>query len=194
MNQMTSEVLDVWVLLVAIIILALAIWLIVKGTKQIKAKNQQMTAKGVLSFVTVNHVEGLGVAPNALCDVMQYNDRIEIDSNGTKFQIPISKLRAAVVKNERELIEKGKSVVGRAVIGTLLVPGLGTIIGGMSGIGTKKKKGALNTFLILNYENSRGDMDAVTFLNNYGDLKVNSFVKNLNDTVNVNRAGEVIQL
>jgi len=42
---------------------------------------------------------------------------------------------------ETEIIEKNKSVVGRAIVGTILPFGaLGTVVGAVSGIGTKQKK------------------------------------------------------
>ncbi|MBY9087310.1 hypothetical protein KIH86_24300, partial [Paenibacillus sp. HN-1] len=80
-----------------------------------------------------------------------------------KFEIPLERMRAAVAITEQELIEKSKSVVGRALIGTIIVPGLGTIVGGMSGIGTKKKDGKKNHYLILNFIDSKGELAAVTF-------------------------------
>ena len=42
--------------------------------------------------------------------------------------------------DKKRIEEKGKSVVGRALVGTLIAGPLGTIVGGMSGLGTKKKK------------------------------------------------------
>ena len=41
--------------------------------------------------------------------------------------------------SEEQIIEKSKSVIGRAAIGSLFGP-LGTIIGGLSGTGSKKTK------------------------------------------------------
>src|SRR4051812_38331733 len=100
---------------------------------------QKTKELGAIEGVYVTHVEGLGLAANAPCEVFRFDDRILIDAKSHKFEINFTKLRAAEVKSEQELVEKGKSVVGRAVLGTLLVPGLGTINGGMSGIGNKKK-------------------------------------------------------
>jgi len=53
--------------------------------------------------------------------------------------LPISKITHISLDTEQEIIEKNKSVVGRAAIGTLLAGPVGALIGGMSGIGTKKK-------------------------------------------------------
>lgn len=42
------------------------------------------------------------------------------------------------VTNEM-ITEKGKSVIGRAIVGGILTGGIGAVVGGMSGIGSKKK-------------------------------------------------------
>ncbi|NFO88541.1 SHOCT domain-containing protein [Clostridium botulinum] len=44
-----------------------------------------------------------------------------------------------VYDSYREQITKNKSAVGRAVVGGVLTGGLGAIVGGMSGVGTKTK-------------------------------------------------------
>ncbi len=51
---------------------------------------------------------------------------------------------------ETEILEQNKSVVGRAVVGTVLLGPLGGIVGGMSGIGNKTKKNH-SFFLVFNY-------------------------------------------
>lgn len=52
----------------------------------------------------------------------------------------INKISSVRIFTEKEIIEKDKSVVGRAVAGTLIAGPLGTIVGGISGVGSKKKK------------------------------------------------------
>ena len=54
------------------------------------------------------------------------------------------------VISEKEIIEKSKNAVGRAVAGGILLGPLGAIIGGMSGIG-KKQKSEAHYFMIINY-------------------------------------------
>ena len=48
-------------------------------------------------------------------------------------------LKREYTSAEYETIEKDKSVIGRAVVGGLLLGPVGAIVGGMSGIGTKKE-------------------------------------------------------
>lgn len=180
-----------------IIFLAIAVIVVLIGVnmqKKAKLIKAKMDARGVKSYFSALHVDGLGIATDALCDIMQFEDRVQIESGESRFQIPIANLRAAVVKTEQELIDKNKSVVGRALVGTLLVPGLGTIVGGMSGIGSKKKKGPKNTYFILNFMNSNGELDAVTFKNNFNVIGANTFCKEINKAANISRAGEPLQL
>jgi uncharacterized membrane protein len=55
-------------------------------------------------------------------------------------KLSINKINNVRIFTEKEIIEKDKSVVGRAVAGTLIAGPLGTIVGGISGVGSKKKK------------------------------------------------------
>jgi uncharacterized membrane protein len=55
-------------------------------------------------------------------------------------KLSITKINSVRIFTEKEIIEKDKSVVGRAVAGTLIAGPLGTIVGGLSGVGSKKKK------------------------------------------------------
>jgi hypothetical protein len=85
---------------------------VLKSVKQGNALKQKIKDLGAKDGLNVVHVEGLGMGSAAPCN------RILIDAKTHKFEIQLEKLRAAVVKSEQELIEKGKSVVGRAVLGT----------------------------------------------------------------------------
>lgn len=65
--------------------------------------------------------------------------------------------------SETEVIEKNKSVIGRAIIGKMVFGNLGAQIGGMSGIGTKTSK-AFKFYLVINYQSANdGEIKAVSF-------------------------------
>lgn len=68
--------------------------------------------------------------------------------------LDINKITSAKILTRKEIEEKGKSVVGRALVGTLIAGPLGTIVGGMSGLGTKKKKKNVRYFII-NYDEDK---------------------------------------
>lgn len=177
---------------ILLIVLVLAVFLIRAGLKANKALKQNVIDIGADDVFLGFHVEGLGIAKNEPCKIFSFKDRILIDAKSQKFEIPYDRIRAAVVQNEREIIEKGKSVVGRAVIGTLLLPGLGTIVGGMTGIGNKKKNGALNHFLIFNYLDTKGEMQGVTFLNNYAEIKMHNFSEGINKRITITSPDVVV--
>ncbi len=64
---------------------------------------------------------------------------------------------------EKEIIEKSKSVVGRAAAGGLLLGPLGAIVGGMSGTGTKTKT-KYETYFVINYKSgSTGEPEVLSF-------------------------------
>lgn len=168
------------VALFAVIFIGAAVYGLKQGIDKSKMLKEQIKESGALQGIYVTHVEGLGIG-SVECKVFRFNDRILIESNKHKFEIYLEQLRAAEAKSEKELIEKGKSVVGRAVIGTLLVPGLGTIVGGMSGIGNKKKKGKTSHYMIFNFIDAKGELSAVTFQDIVA-FGINDFCQNLNNS------------
>lgn len=66
------------------------------------------------------------------------------------YTLNINKVTRVAVLTETEILQKKKSVVGRALVGNVILGPLGTIIGGMSGIGSKEKKN-VKYYMIINY-------------------------------------------
>lgn len=64
------------------------------------------------------------------------------------------------IYTEDEIIEKSKSVIGRAAIGSLFGP-LGTIIGGISGTGSKKIK-KRNYYYTIHFNSAAGEPGLIT--------------------------------
>lgn len=171
--------------IIALVLVVGAVFLIIAAIKSMAKEKKRLAAKkqevGATDIVPALHWEGLGLIKQAPCDLYLLPEKLVIEHRNQKFEIPTDRIRAADFKTEQELQEKGKSVVGRAVIGTLLVPGLGTIVGGMSGIGKKKvKKGPMNHFLIINYINSTGELTGVTLFNNLNTIRLQMFAKSIN--------------
>ncbi|MFD3271522.1 hypothetical protein ACE3MS_15490 [Paenibacillus dendritiformis] len=170
---------EILIIIGASIIVAI-IWAIFKARSDKKKMDKKASEAGAISAFTADHVEGIGLTSMAECDIYLFADKVLIDSFGRKFEIPLSRIRAAEFKSEQEIKEKSKTVAGRALIGTLLVPGLGTIVGGMSGIGNKKVKGETNFYLIINFIDSNGELNGVTFRNNFNTLRGVTFSSKIN--------------
>ena len=79
------------------------------------------------------------------------------------FTIPYSMITDISECTVEELQEKQKSVIGRAIVGGALFGGIGAIVGGMSGVGTKtetvRKKLVTVTYQdnVLYFENNPKD-------------------------------------
>lgn len=96
-----------------------------------------------------NVVEGI---PSGKVHVLLYERGISIRGSWYLSVIDIhnSQIISLSQTTQEELIQKKKSVVGRAIVGGILTGGIGAIIGGMSGLGSKTKKG-IKYYLIINY-------------------------------------------
>ncbi|MGG4344919.1 hypothetical protein [Paenibacillus lautus] len=177
-------IVDVAILIIGFVILN------TRSNKKLKAK--AMGEDG-LDYVKTEHIEGLPVAKNAVCTVVRYKEKIQINALGnTKFDIPIDRINALELKNEQEFIDLDRSVVGRAVIGTLLVPGLGTIIGGLSGMKSKKKKPGRSFYLIINYLDKDGQLKGITLQNDFDLSGIQRFVQSFQrDIFGVSNEGAI---
>lgn len=69
--------------------------------------------------------------------------------------------------SEEMVTEKNKSVVGRAIVGGILTGGIGAIVGGMSGIGSKKKVKKTYYFVINYRSQDSNEIKAVSFRVNW---------------------------
>ena len=97
------------------------------------------------------------------------------------------------VTSEEEILEKSKSVTGRAVIGGVLLGPLGAIVGGMSGIGDKKKE-KTRYYLIINYKSKDDEIKVLSFevTNSLGQW--DKFIEHVRKKINVNNGDDPIYL
>lgn len=63
---------------------------------------------------------------------------------------------------ENQIKETDKSVLGRALVGGILIGPLGAIIGGISGAETKKKQNN-KLFVVINYVSKTGETRVISF-------------------------------
>lgn len=96
-------------------------------------------------------------------------------------QIDYSQIISTKFADTTELLRQEKSILGRAVVGSLIMGPLGAIIGGMSGIGTKSVE--KNSYMVLNYWDKQTNK-AQTILMRGNDSQIRAFVGRLNDELN----------
>lgn len=162
-----------WVILIAVVLgVVVGIWVQARQNKAIRAAAQ---AAGALDGVKCKHLAGLGLAEGAECEVWSFPDRLEIreKETGQVFNLALSKVRAVEAKTTQEIQKAHRSVLGRAFIGNLLVPGVGAIVGGLTGLDKTKKVN--HDCLIINYTDTAGELQGVTFMDDGNILRLRQF-------------------
>lgn len=98
-------------------------------------------------------------------------------------ELNLSKVEYVELATEQEIKEKDKSVIGRAAVGTLIAGPLGSIIGGISGVGKKKKKGKERKIAVIGYDGRE-----LVFISGMASFGIENFFKKLKEEVNKNNA------
>lgn len=97
-----------------------------------------------------------GFAKGYMYDVALYDDHLEVTSlQKKKLILNYNQVTDIFYGIESELIEKSKSLIGRAAVGGLLFGGVGAVVGAVSGTGAKTKK-EYHTYLIISFTDSNG--------------------------------------
>ena len=123
-----------------------------------------------------------------MVDVALYDDHLIIMSPILKQEIKLNydQITDVFYGLETEVIEKNKSVIGRAVAGGLLFGGIGAVVGGISGTGTKAKK-ERHFYFIISYTSSNGEDKFIQFEDTrlYKGVKVANKLKELCNVTSV---------
>lgn len=115
------------------------------------------------------------------------SDTLEIKkmlSKDAPAYLKYSQIKAVEDFTETEIIEKNKSVVGRAVGGGIVFGPLGAIIGGMSGTG-KKTKTKPKFYIVINYISSQADEIKVLTFSSNSRTNIKNFVTELKLRANI---------
>lgn len=137
-----------WLPPVIIILFIVLIVLLIKKRKNSKKKVSNDT--GLLNFCVLNHVNGLPVAENMLCEIRSYPDRIDFKSGTTNITLSREKITDMCIKTDTEIQNQVTSSVGGAIAGGIMFGALGAIIGGRS---KNKKVKKVTQYLIITYDN-----------------------------------------
>ncbi len=142
----------------------------------------------VLKLTDITHIEGISsLREEEKCELNVNDNDLIVVSNIGNFNISLDRIVNAGILSKKEMESKNKSVLGRAMVGSLV--GLG-FIGALSGIGQKVKK-KYNYFLVINYKDKNTEeIKLLVFgLGKYssvGKLFVDRLTKRLsNEKVNI---------
>ena len=168
---------DLFYMLLGIAVIVLPIYLIVKAIKN-KGNKEKDFNKGldiakeekkevkkeipiikekkvkVLRLTDITHIEGISsLREEEKCELSVDDNELTVISNIGNFNISLDRIVNAGILSKKEIENKNKSVLGRAIVGSLV--GLG-FIGALSGIGQKVKK-KYNYFLVINYKDKNSE-------------------------------------
>ncbi|MFA6867431.1 MAG: hypothetical protein WCR54_07950 [Clostridia bacterium] len=107
--------------------------------------------------------------------------------------VPLERITNVGFINDKEIIEKSKSVGGRAFVGGILLGPVGAIVGGMSGIGNKKNTHS-RCYMVVNYKSTSGELNAITFEAPEDNLNYFSFMKKLEAKIKTKEMPSEIRL
>ena len=135
----------------------------------------------------------ISTIPSGKVSVILYTHGIEIMGGLKFYQIHNSQIISLKRTSHEELVKADKSVIGRAVVGGLILGPLGAIVGGMSGIGIKDKFIDKNYFII-NYWDVETRSAQTILISSTETTKIDSFIlrqqKEQNLNLNENRQPE----
>jgi hypothetical protein len=120
-------------LIVLLILIAVPIFLIYSAIKA----HKNVQKMNIFSFW---HISGINFVDKDTMLNLEINENsilIYQKKDNILEKIDIRNIDNAVVMEELEQTQKNKSVVGRAVVGGLLLGPVGAVVGGMSGVGNK---------------------------------------------------------
>ncbi|KEI92231.1 hypothetical protein [Clostridium botulinum] len=146
-------------------------------------KNKNGDRSVNLSFV--DGIEGYGKGLAVELSINTEKECLTIKSRVVKkpeANLKFEQITGVNVISEKDIIEKSKSTVGRAVAGGVLLGPLGAIIGGMSGIGNKQKS-ETHYFIVVNYKSREEEIKVLSFEIVGASLHWSSFVKELKNNI-----------
>lgn len=123
-----------------------------------------------------------GYSKGYMYEVALYDDHLEIIplSKQNKLLLNYNQITDVFYGGKTELIQKPKSVIGRALVGGMIFGGTGAVIGAVSGTGMKTEK-KTHLYFIISYTSSDGEDKYIQFEDTrmYKGLKLSKKLKEL---------------
>lgn len=171
--------------LAIVLILAIGFIFLIKSTGKLKRRMRDLKAE---TFLVAEHADGLPIPQKTMAYIFPCPDRLVIESKKGKFEIPNERITKYAKLTEQDIKHIDKSVIGRAVVGGVLLGGLGAIVGGMSGIGSKTKT-KTREYFVINFTDKNGETAAISFESN---LNIDHFVSKFSETLNRSKGIEKV--
>ncbi len=137
-----------------IIILGLFVLIVIIIRKSIRKANGNLKGmkkeRGFICGGLLKHTIGLPTAEGINCQVLLFDDRLEIRFNNMKFVLDRNKILDICLKTDVDIQSQYVSSAGGAVGGALLFGAIGAMIGGAA---TEKKTKKVKKYLIITYNN-----------------------------------------
>lgn len=123
-----------------------------------------------------------GYSKGYMYEVALYDDHLEIIplSKQNKLLLNYNQITDVFYGGKTELIQKPKSVIGRALVSGMIFGGTGAVIGAVSGTGMKTEK-KTHLYFIISYTSSDGEDKYIQFEDTrmYKGLKLSKKLKEL---------------
>ena len=131
--------------------------------------------EGIVKYMRFKHIEGIDKLAKGIDVLISFNKYV-CTIDGILIKIPnIKKLE---ITSSKQLVDKEKSVIGRAIVGGVLTGGIGAVVGGMSGINDGSKETRLMHYLTMTFNDGN---KAIFSFKNDSDIKdLNCVIKVIN--------------
>lgn|GEM_PF-4870672 len=139
---------------ILLIVLIIGFFVVIKRNN----RGEEDRQTGVLRRFKGLHMHGLPVQQLSMTTLKLTNDKLCLSVKNNTFEIELRNIKIAAAMTQSDLALVDKSVAGRAVVGGILLGPVGAIVGGMSGIGAKKRRG---NYLIINYVSSTNELSSL---------------------------------
>ena len=112
--------------------------------------NKDKKIKGYEYYTIFNHIEGLEGFNNGIEIHMEfYKDKIIMnDCGGNSKAFPFEIIDYLEFNTVRAIVENKKSVIGRGIVGGVILGLPGMLLGGLSGLSTKENEESIPVFLL----------------------------------------------
>lgn len=156
------------------ILVIFCIRMIIVNSKARKKNLAELKADGVFIHTAFNHVNGLPIAENLLCEIKSYQDRLEFKAGTTNIKLPREKITDMCIKTDLDIQKQAVSSIGGAIAGGMMFGPLGAIIGGRA---KNKEVKTVTQYLIITYTGEQGELKYIGFDINNNSLSATKLIK-----------------